>query len=236
MQPLLPVTDSACVLPHTCLAPTIPRRKNARIRRRNSMPIPRRTPTSYLQSPYSPHTPKFQTSHLLQLLYLYRSLLKPTFVEPTTSPQTQTVVNDFPSQFTTPTPPQRRPWNTGLQTTQHSSSFPTPSSTTPEMAHACETCVPLSILRSHNPPGWTIPSAQSLPSARSCRCSTPFFQRRLLSCVPSFLPPPIELLRQPIRVLISASPTSPSLTCSACGTTRAAVSGASAPPVFDYIH
>jgi hypothetical protein len=47
--------------------------------------------------------------------------------------------------------------------------------------------------------------------------------------------PPIELC-QPIRVLISASPTSPSLTCSACGTTRAAASGASAPPVFDYIH
>ena len=75
-----------------------------------------------------------------------------------------------------------------------------------------------------------------------------FAQREILQMLYTVLPeetalvrtfpstPPIELLYQPIRLLISASPTSPSLACSACGTTRAAVSGASAPPVFDYIH
>jgi hypothetical protein len=139
----------------------------------------------------------------------------------------QTLVNGFSSRATTlPRPSGRHRGHTGLQMTQRSSSSPTPSSTTPETAHVYETCGLFSIPPSRSRPGWTIPSAQSLPSARSYRCFAPFSPRRL----PSYVRP---YFRCDSHASSDLHPSHlPFFVRSVCGITRAAASGAFAPPVF----
>jgi hypothetical protein len=167
------------------------RRTNVGGRRRKTTQTRGRSPPHHHHLQPTRHTTQFRTFHLPQPLHP----LRPECMRLKGS--TQSIVRMFPGREIMLS--LRLVHLTGPKTTQPSSSFPTPLFTIPETAHASRTCGLFSIPRFRSQLGWTIPSVQSLRSARSCRCFVPFSQRRLPSYALYFFTPQVV---QTIRFLI----------------------------------